>query len=103
MHRYRWLLISAVVASALIAGVTYASVIDGPQPPGTVAAPSFNVSYGALTAAGGGFRRGLGVLPLSFKGAILNRGPVATVVTTHANVSKGFASLNRVLSTARRR
>ena len=103
MYRYRWLLVSAVVASALITSVTYASVINKPQPPRAVVVPSFNVSYGALTGAGGSVRRGLGVRPLSFRGAILNHGPVAAVVATHVNVSEGFASLNRVLSTARRR
>ena len=97
MYRYRWLLITAVVASALITGTTYATLIDRSQPPRTVAAPSFNVSYGGLTGTVEGLRRGLGVLPLGFRAAALNHG------ATRATLEKGRTSLNRAFSQARRR
>lgn len=103
MYRYRWLLITAVVASALITGTTYATLIDRSQPPRTVAAPSFNVSYGALTGTGGGLRRGLGMLPPKFRAAVLNHGAILAVSTTRANLDKGFTSLNHAFSQARRR
>ena len=62
MYRYRWLLLTALAASAVIFGAAY-SPSPTSVPPRAVAAPSFNVAQRHLTGIVKNLRVGIAALP----------------------------------------